>query len=127
MAYVNYVEVGKEVLVAGIGGTMAGYIHFMFLEPQVAGMAPIMGINMATVVDLIVGFIVGIATTMYARGTLAKILGYGVAGTLVAVGLLQQLGVLPSTTQTVRVVRTPTGALTRTVAATPSVGTYPIG
>jgi len=122
MAYVNYMEVGKTVLVAGIGATAAGYIHFMFLEPQFAGQT-IMGINTTLIIDAIMAVIIGVVTVMYARTGLAQVLGYGVAGAIFGLGILQQLGVLAVPAPAVRVVRTPTrtGA---TVTATPSVGTY---
>jgi len=126
MAYVNYMEVGKTVLVAGIGVTAAGYIHFMFLEPQFAGQT-IMGISTTFLIDAIMALIIGVVTVMYARGGLAQVLGYGVAGAMFGIGLLQQLGVLPfAPTASLRVVSTPTrsNSMARTVSPTPSVGTY---
>ena len=103
-------EVGKEVMVAGVGGLLGGYMHVMFLQPYFA--AQMVGpIQTTTLVDLIVAFIIGVATTMYAVGPLAKLFGYGLAGTLAAVGLMQQFGILP-TAAAVRVVRTP-GAVRR--------------
>lgn len=93
MAYVNYLEVGKEVLVAGIGGTIGGAVHFMFLAPQFAGQQ-LMGVKTTTIVDGIIAFVVAIATKMYARGVMSQIAGYGVAATLLAIGVLDQLGVL---------------------------------
>lgn len=91
MAYVNYVEVGKEVAVASIAGTVMGAAHFMFFAPQFAGQQ-IMGIKTSTIVDVIVAFVVGVATKMYARTKLGEIMGYGAAAVLGAIGILDQLG-----------------------------------
>lgn len=86
-------EVGKEVFVAGIGGIAAGYVHFQFLAPQFAGQM-IGPVKTSTLVDVIVAFLAGIVTTMYAKTALIKVLGYGLAGTLVAVGILDQFNML---------------------------------
>lgn len=113
MAYINYMEVGKEVFVAGIGGVAAGYLHFQFLQPQFAGQQ-IAGINTATIVDIIVALVIGIATTMYVgpRNKLGMMFGYGLAGTILAIGLLQQFGIIPggvAARARARIVRTPIG------------------
>lgn len=93
MAYVNYMAVGKEVLIAGIGGTIAGAAHFMFLAPQFAGQN-IMGIKTSTIVDGVVAFVAGIATKMYAKSIMGQLVGYGVAGTILAIGILDQFNLL---------------------------------
>jgi len=124
MAYkVKYVTVGKEVLAATLGGSAAGALHFMFLGPQFPGQ--MYGIKIATIVDFIIAFIVGVATTLYAKTALTKLLGWGLAGTLGAIGLLAQFN-LWGTTPVVRVARvaTPVSAnLTRTPIAA-AVGSY---
>lgn len=89
MAYVNYMQVGKEVLVAGVGGTIAGAVHVMFLMPQFAGQQIVPGVPTTSVVDLIIAFVVGVATKMYVRSVMGQLLGYGAAGMLAAVGILQ--------------------------------------
>lgn len=92
MAYVNYMEVGKEVFIVGLAEAAAGYIHIMFISPQFVGQT-IAGINTLLIIDVILAFVVGIATKMYARDTVMQVAGYGMAGFLFAMGLLQQLGV----------------------------------
>lgn len=89
MAYVNYMQVGKEVLIAGLGGTVAGAVHVMFLQPQFAGQQLIPGVPTTSIVDIIVGFIVGVVTKMYARSPMGQLIGYGVAGFLTGLGILQ--------------------------------------
>lgn len=89
MAYVNYMQVGKDVLIAGIGGTVAGAVHVMFLMPQFAGQQIIPGVPTTSVVDMVIGFLVGVGTRMYAKGTTGQLIGYGVAGFLFALGILQ--------------------------------------
>lgn len=89
MVYVNYMQVGKEVLVAGIGGTVAGAVHVMFLMPQFAGQQIVPGVPTTSVIDMVIGFLVGIGTKMYAKTGWAQLIGYGVAGFLFALGILQ--------------------------------------
>jgi len=91
---VNYMEIGKEVFVAGIGGVAAGYIHFQFLMPQLAGQM-VGPIKMSLIVDFIAGLIMGIGSTMYLEG-LPRYLGWGLAGTVFALGLMDQFGILPT-------------------------------
>lgn len=123
MARVDYMEVGKEVLIAGIGGTAVGLVHFMFLEPQLAGQQ-IMGVNTATIVDVILAFVVGVATKMYARGASMKILGYGASAVLVTVALLRQFGIIagpaPAPTPTVGPIAVGQGPIPRASVLAPS-------
>jgi hypothetical protein len=108
MAYVNYMEVGKQVFVAGIAGTAAGAVHFMFLAPQFAGQM-IAGVKTTTIVDVVIGLIVGIVTTMYTRSwDFGRLFGYGLATVFVAVGLLDQFNLFGgTTTASVRTMATP--------------------
>lgn len=87
-------EVGKTVFVAGIGSTLGLATHFMFLQPQFAGQTIIPGVQTATVIDIIVGFIVGVVTAMYAKGLMGRLAGYMIAGTFIGIGLAQQFGLL---------------------------------
>jgi len=89
LAYVNYMQVGKEVLIAGVGGTLAGAVHVMFLQPQFAGQQIIPGVPTVSVVDIVIGFVVGVLTKMYAKTAIAQLAGYGVAGFLTGLGILQ--------------------------------------
>ncbi|MBA7493688.1 hypothetical protein ES702_04250 [subsurface metagenome] len=92
---INYMEVGKEVFVAGIGGVAAGYMHFQFLAPQFAGQM-IGPIKTTTLVDFIVALIIGIGSTLYLERGLPRLFGWGIAGTVFALGLMDQLGILPT-------------------------------
>jgi len=119
MAYlskVDYVEVGKDVFVAGVGGVAAGYIHFQFLQPYFAGQM-IGPIKTTTIVDFIVAMIIGIGATMYLEQGLPRYLGWGVAGTVFALGLMDQLGILPVAAAT-RVVRVTPFTAARTAVTT---------
>lgn len=111
MAYpskVDYIEVGKGVFVAGLGGVAAGYMHFQFLQPYFAGQM-IGPIKTTTIVDFIVAMIIGVGSTIYLEKGLPRYLGWGVAGTVFALGLMDQLGILPGAPIPARVVRiTPT-------------------
>ena len=94
MAYVNYMQVGKTVLVAGIGGTLGGALHFMFLAPQTAGQS-YFGIKLTTIVDFIVAFIVGVLTWMYtSKWDYMRIAGLSVSAFTAALGILDALGVM---------------------------------
>ncbi|OYD16954.1 hypothetical protein CH330_01410 [candidate division WOR-3 bacterium JGI_Cruoil_03_51_56] len=117
MAYVNYMEIGKEVFVAGIGGVAAGYLHFQFLTTQFAGQM-VGPIKTTTIIDFIVALIIGIGSTIYLPKGLGLYFGWGVAGTVFALGLMDQLGILPGAAATrIRVVR-PTVARPVVAAAT---------
>ena len=98
MAYVNYMEVGKTVLIAGIGGTLGGAMHFMFLAPQTVGQT-YFGVKLTTIVDFIVAFIVGALTWMYTgKWDYMRIAGLSISTFLAALGILDALGIMtPST------------------------------
>ena len=101
MAYVNYMQVGKTVLVAGIGGTLGGALHFMFLAPQTAGQS-YFGIKLTTIVDFIVAFIVGVLTWMYtSKWDYMRIAGLSVSAFTAALGILDALGVMTQPAPTV--------------------------
>lgn len=94
MAYVNYMNVGKEVLVASLAATGAGAIHFMFLAPQFAGqmLGPV---KMSTAVDAILAFVIGIATAMYtSTWGPTRIGGIAATGILGALAILDQFNLL---------------------------------
>jgi len=107
-SYVNYMQVGKDVFITGIAGLAAGYVHFQFLGPRFVGQT-IMGINVLTIVDFIVAFIIGIATTMYTSNAMYRMVGYGLAGTLFAVGLMSQFGIIAGGVPAARLSPTRTG------------------
>ncbi|MBA7489948.1 hypothetical protein ES702_00482 [subsurface metagenome] len=113
---VNYMEVGKEVFVAGIGGVAAGYLHFQFLMPQFAGQM-IGPIKTTTLVDFIVALIIGIGSTMYLEAGLPRLFGWGIAGTVFALGLMDQFGILPTPTIAVRRVAAPVAPVVVAAAA----------
>ena len=126
MVKLQYMTVGKEVLAATLGGSAAGALHFMFLQPQFPGQ--MYGINISTIVDFIIAFIIGAATTLYAKTALTKLLGWGLAGTLGAIGLLQQFNVWGTPAPVVRVARvaTPVRANITAPVRAPAVGSYQI-
>jgi len=100
MAYVNYMEVGKTVLVAGVGATTAGALHFMWLQPYFAGqmLGPV---KVSAAVDWIIAFIAGLATTMYTTSwDLTRIFGFAASAFFAGIGLLDQFNLLtpPATT-----------------------------
>lgn len=106
MAYVNYMQVGKEVLVAGLGGAGIGLAHIMFLQPQLGAAQIIPGVSTLAVADIIIAFVVGVITAMYAKTSMQKLIGMGAAGTLAAVGILSIAGqALPIGTQRVAISR----------------------
>jgi hypothetical protein len=109
MAYVNYMEVGKTVLIAGIGATTAGAIHFMWLQPYFAGqmLGPV---KVSAAVDWIIAFIAGLATTMYTdRWDLTRIFGFAATAFFAGIGLLDQFNLLTGggTTTTATMTTTP--------------------
>lgn len=123
MAYVNYVEIGKQVFVAGIGGLAAGAVHFQFLAPRFAGQM-IGPVKTSTIIDIVIGFIAGVVTWMYTDSwDLLRLLGIGVAGSMVAVGLLDQFGLLAGAT-TARAVRTISAAPVNPTMASVPRATY---
>jgi len=128
-AKVRYMEIGKGVIAATIGGTLAGAAHFMFLGPQFPGQY--YGVNTATIIDWIVAFFVGIGTALYAKTPLTMLLGFGAAGTLATVGLLQQFGIIPTAVAPgIRVARVaaPTRLTTRApLPTTNRTGGTPVG
>jgi hypothetical protein len=107
MAYVNYMEVGKTVLVAGIGATAAGALHFMMLQPYFAGqmLGPV---KVSAAVDWIIAFIAGLATTMYTdRWDLTRIFGFAATAFFAGIGLLDQFNLITGGGTTTAAMTTP--------------------
>lgn len=107
MAYVNYMEVGKTVLVAGVGATTAGALHFMLLQPYFAGqmLGPV---KVSAAVDWIIAFIAGLATTMYTSSwDLTRIFGFAASAFFAGIGLLDQFNLLGGSTTSVAAMSTP--------------------
>ena len=91
-------EVGKTVLIAGLGGTAAGALHFMWLAPQFAGQM-IGPVKTSTIIDLVVAFIAGIVTTMYTSSwDMIRILGFSMATLFAAIGIMDQFNLLTPAT-----------------------------
>jgi len=118
----DYVEVGKNVFLSGFGGFGAAYLHYQFLAPKLPG--TIAGINKTTLVDIIIGMVAGVATTMYTvlseRDLLKILFGYTIAGTFVALGLMTQFGIGPVTARYARVSRVVAPTTTRRTVVSPT-------